>query len=91
MRNALIPILLLLLTATAPATAADPEAGRSLHDAHCLRCHDDGVYRRSERRVEDLDGLHRQVRRCEQSLGLRWFDNQLEDVVQYLNKRYYRF
>jgi hypothetical protein len=41
--------------------------------------------------VESLDGLERQVRRCETTIGLRWFDEDIQDVVGYLNRHYYRF
>lgn len=71
-------------------TAADLKAGQSLHDAHCMKCHDSGVYTRNDRRITSLEGLRKQVARCELSLGLTWFDDQRENVVQYLNSTYYK-
>lgn len=73
------------------AGATDLKAGQALHDQHCMKCHDSGVYTRDERRVNSLDGLRKQVARCELSLGLSWFDDQRENVVQYLNSNYYKF
>lgn len=83
--------LALGLLASAPVAAADIQAGKKLHDQHCMQCHDSGVYTREDRRVNSLEALHKQVRRCEQSLGLKWFDEDIENVVQYLNRNHYHF
>lgn len=84
---------LLCMSMLAPfaASAADLKAGQALHDAHCMKCHDSSVYTREDRRVTSLEGLRKQVARCELSLGLTWFDDQRENVVQYLNSTYYKF
>ena len=89
MKNAPTLFFAALLLA-GPATAGADE-GRALHDAHCLKCHDSNVYTRKNRRVTSLEGLRKQIRRCEQSLGLRWFDDQLDSVVRYLNDNYYHY
>jgi len=87
-RNSLALSILLLASGLAQA---DPQAGRALHDQHCLKCHDTGVYTRPDRRVKDLAGLRKQVQRCELSLGLTWFDRDIDNVVDYLNSNFYRF
>lgn len=71
--------------------ATDLKAGQSLHDANCQKCHGSSVYTRPDHKVTSLDGLRKQVKRCELSLDLTWFDDQTEDVVQYLNSSYYKF
>ncbi len=73
------------------AGAADVEAGKKLVDTHCYKCHGTEVYTRPDRRVTSLPQLHSQVRRCELSLGLTWFDQDIENVADYLNKEFYRF
>lgn len=85
-----------LLAAAGAATAADPERGGQLHAQNCVSCHrsiigGDGsaLYTREDRRVTSLAGLEIQVRRCENNLGLTWFDDQVADVVEYLNANYY--
>ena len=85
----LISALVILLAQT-PATA-DMERGKALTGKHCIGCHDDGVYTRKERRVTTLDALGKQVRRCETNLGLTWFDEEINDVINYLNTQYYKF
>jgi len=79
------------LLATGSYTLADAERGQQLHDEHCMKCHDSGVYTRENRRVADQAALVKQVKRCELNLGLRWFDSDINDVVQYLDQSYYKF
>jgi len=82
--------LLALLVATT-GHGADLAKGETLVEGNCLRCHGSEVYTRADRRVTSLPGLHKQVRRCEQMLGLTWFDDQIDTVAGYLNQQYYHF
>ncbi len=70
---------------------ADVKHGQQLHDEHCMKCHDNGVYTRENRLVRSQDALVKQVKRCELNLGLRWFDKDVNDVAQYLNQSFYKF
>ena len=86
-----------LLAATG-TVHADADRGARLHEQNCLKCHrsmfgGDGsaIYTRENRRVTSLAGLEAQVRRCENNLGLTWFDDQVADVVEYLDANYYHF
>ncbi|MDJ0806146.1 MAG: cytochrome c [Gammaproteobacteria bacterium] len=65
--------------------------GKTLTDQNCIRCHGSEVYTRENRRVTSLPGLHKQVRRCEQMLGLTWFDDDIKNVAGHLNHQYYKF
>ena len=80
-----------LLAAGALPTTAAADKGAELHAANCTSCHDDAVYKRKDRRVTNMDGLKTQVQRCELSLGLKWFDEDIDDVAAYLNSTYYKF
>ncbi len=80
----------LLAAASIPAAIA-ADNGATLHQENCTSCHDDSVYTRKDRRVTSLDGLKKQVQRCELSQGLKWFDEDIDDVVAYLNSTYYKF
>jgi mono/diheme cytochrome c family protein len=84
-------ITVCLLAATPALPAADLEKGKSLVAENCTKCHDDRVYTRKDRRVTTLDGLNAQVRRCESSLGLKWFDDDIDNVAAYLNQSFYHF
>ncbi|MGI9290195.1 MAG: cytochrome c [Gammaproteobacteria bacterium] len=84
-------IIFAALLTTGSYTLADAEHGQQLHDEHCMKCHDTAVYTREDRRITNNDALVKQVKRCELNLGLRWFDNDVNDVVQHLNQSFYKF
>ncbi len=86
-----ISLISLALFLTGTSHAADLNHGKELHDANCTSCHDTKIYTRPKRRVTSLDKLRAQVRRCDSSLGTKWFDEDIEDVVQYLRTEYYQF
>jgi len=83
--------LLFLVTLTSPALAADIENGEDLHFEHCTGCHGDEVYSREDRKMKDLAQLGRQVRFCQNAVGATWFDDEVDDVIEYLNKTHYHF
>ncbi len=88
------PILLALAQTT---QAANPAHGKDLHDANCLSCHaslmggnPNVIYTREDRRVNTIEGLRKQVTRCKTTVGVPWPEDQIEDVVEYLNKNFYK-
>jgi mono/diheme cytochrome c family protein len=94
-RAAAIAILAMLSGASAQA---EINRGQQLHSANCISCHTSMVggngtalYTRANRMVGSRDQLIAQVRRCESTLGLRWFDEDVMAVVEYLNSNFYRF
>ena len=88
-----LPITLaLFLSVTATTTqAADIKNGKKLQQKNCMSCHDDGMYTREDRFIKKLSSLRSQVQRCESTLGLTWFDEEVDDVTAYLNKKFYNF
>lgn len=91
---------LLCALATLPASAADQslQAGKKLVDTHCISCHassyggdGSGIYTREYRKVRSFNGLKAQVTNCNTMLNLKWFDDEEQQVVQYLNHTYYHF
>ena len=74
-----------------PVHAADIDNGDDLHFENCTGCHQEEVYTRTNRVVTNLAHLGRQVRFCKDALNLTWFDDEVEDVIAYLNKTYYHF
>ncbi len=65
--------------------------GKQAHDNHCYKCHSDDVYTREDRFVKSIDALSKQVVRCKEGSDIPWFDEDADAVVQFLNKKYYRF
>jgi mono/diheme cytochrome c family protein len=84
-------ILLGVMVAASPAVVADAARGKTLHDEHCMKCHDTGVYSRDNRFIKNSEALAKQVQRCQLSAGAQWFDEDVNDVVEYLNTTFYKF
>ena len=71
---------------------SDPiKHGENAHNIHCYKCHSDDIYTRENRMVKSLDALSKQVTRCKDNIGIPWFDEDADAVVQFLNNKYYRF
>ena len=83
--------LIVGLVLAGPAAAVDIDNGNDLHFEHCTGCHDDSVYTRENRNVKDLARLGQQVRFCRDAVGVTWFDDEVDDVIGYLNATYYKF
>ncbi|MEJ2360243.1 MAG: c-type cytochrome [Gammaproteobacteria bacterium] len=80
------------------AHAANLARGKKLVEENCVKCHagivgGDGskIYTRSNRSIDSLPALIKQVHRCKNALGVSWPEDQIADVVAYLNKTYYKF
>lgn len=71
--------------------AADIDHGKILHKGNCQRCHQSDIYTRDNRKVKTFSELQKQVGLCDQAIGLTWFDEDIDDVVEYLNQKYYKF
>jgi hypothetical protein len=65
--------------------------GEEAHKNHCYKCHTDDMYTRENRFVKSIDALSQQVVRCKDSSDVPWFDEDADAVVQFLNKKYYKF
>ncbi|VAX13745.1 hypothetical protein MNBD_GAMMA24-1494 [hydrothermal vent metagenome] len=94
----ILPLLLTSLLATNTYAAGDASNGKALHDANCIRCHKsimngdpDSIYTRKDRRINSYQGLENQVNRCKNNIGIAWPQEQINDVVTYLNQQFYKF
>lgn len=73
--------------------------GKALHDASCLQCHaaltgggdGNGLYSRADRKVKTLSGLEKRVANCAIAADANWTPAQQQQVIEYLNSRFYRF
>lgn len=81
-----------------PFADADMNAGKMLHQQHCISCHassygGDGtaIYTREYRKIQTAKGLLAQVRNCNTNIGLKWFEDEELNVAGYLNQHYYQF
>ncbi len=85
--------LIALLTISVNSFAYDAEEAKSMYEEDCTKCHDSSVFTRpaKERKVNDLAALKKQVSRCVGVTGSSWFEEDEENVVQYLNENFYKF
>ena len=86
MRQVLLTVSLILAAALVHAQDA-----AALVKRDCMSCHGDEVYTRDNRMVRSLDGLRQQIGRCHRVAGTDWSPDESEAVVQYLNKKFYKF
>lgn len=79
-----------LFTSSIPASAGT-ERGRLLYENHCMSCHASIVHVREQRKSKSQAELRARILRWSGELKLNWHDDELADVYQYLNNRYYKF
>ena len=91
MRSLVFACIYLLLIVSASTHAANINNGMELHQEHCMRCHQPEIYTRQNRIVNNLEQLAKRVRECELANELTWFEEEVEDVIAYLNANYYMF
>ena len=70
---------------------AGPERGQLLYENHCLSCHASTVHVRGQRKSKSQAELRAWILRWSEELKLNWREDELADVYQYLNNRYYKF
>ena len=89
---ALLPLLAVLsVSAQAAPLPGDAAAGKKLHDANCLSCHDTGVYQRKDRRVTSLSGITGQITACGHQTDVTLSKADIDNLVKYLNETYYKY
>lgn len=92
MKSILFLATSLLLSLSVHAEVPDIASGQRLFtESRCLECHGVDVFTSKDRKVKSLAGLESKVRQCDANLSTNWFDDQILDVVAYLNSTYYKF
>ena len=81
----------LLVAGVQAAVSGDPAEGQRLLQANCTGCHDASVYTRSNRTIHSLDALKHQVEGCGHAAKKEFSPAETQDLVKYLNDRYYHF
>jgi cytochrome c1 len=82
----------LLLVGSVYADGSVSKGKKIYLESECMRCHQTNeMFIRSDRKVKTLPELDSQVRRCDAQLSTNLFDDEIKDVVAYLNQSYYKF
>ena len=84
-------VVLALLGTASMAVAADKERGRRLYENHCVTCHTPKVHTRPNRIPVTLDELRQIVANWAKEQNLQWGDEDINDVVWYLNTTRYHY
>jgi cytochrome c1 len=84
-----------VLTQAPTVWASNVENGKRLYGEDpnkCLMCHaTPSLFTREDRKAKNLTGLENWVRRCDIKAKTKWYDDEISDVVAYLNQQYYRY
>ncbi len=65
--------------------------GKVLVDSNCQQCHDNDIYTRSNSILQSYPELQARVEFCENASKAHWNDDQINQVIEYLNDSYYKF
>lgn len=75
-----------------------PAPQSKLHATNCIECHStmfdgkpDTMYTRKDRKVKTAEGLRSRVQMCATNLNLQWFDEDVDEVTDFLDKEFYHF
>ncbi len=75
-----------------PAAAVEEfDRGQALYENHCRECHESWAHSRDGRHVTTLTGLRQRVAAWSIHSGLEWNSQEIDDVADYLNRRFYQF
>ncbi|VAW49391.1 hypothetical protein MNBD_GAMMA04-1450 [hydrothermal vent metagenome] len=71
------------------AVMAEPHPGKVLHDDNnCMRCHAEKPY--NPTKTDSFPKLIKSIRFCNDNLGIGLFDDEIEELADYLNNTYYQ-
>jgi len=77
--------------APAPARAENFGRGQELYENHCQACHENLLHLGEDRKVKTLSDLRERIRSWAIHAGDDWGNGEVDDVLFYLNKTFYRF
>lgn len=89
-RSTLIAAALMFASSYALA-ATDTVNGEKLYNDNCQRCHDTSIHTRPDRIIFSKSALKKRVMFCESMAAAKWSEQQINDVVEYLNNAFYKF
>lgn len=85
----LIPLTLGIFLSTS-LFAIDTANGKELfNEAKCMDCHNREDF--VPNKVKNISEIHKKVEACAVAHDAGWFDDEMMDVVHYLNKEHYKF
>jgi hypothetical protein len=80
-----------LLLSYSMSASSGEDRGKLLYENHCIGCHASTVHIRDQRKSKNPAELRSWILRWSGELKLNWSEDELTDVYQHLNNRYYKF
>lgn len=65
--------------------------GKELYENNCTKCHSSEVFTREDRGIKNLEALMTRVKQCTGAAEVKWVDEEVKTVADYLNKDFYKF
>ncbi len=93
-RAKLAPLLLLscfCIPWITPVRADSFRHGQELYNDHCDACHESFTHPGKDRKVQSLSDLKKRITSWAEHTGQYWSEQDINDVVYYLDKSYYHF
>ncbi|TNF97921.1 MAG: cytochrome c [Gammaproteobacteria bacterium] len=82
---------LLIMPCLFSPVMANIEKGKLLYEKDCQGCHGTEVFTQPDRKVKNLAQLSKRVRQCTYATEKKWFNEDVDAVVNYLNNYFYKF
>lgn len=76
---------------TSREPSREPSRGELLYSTHCIACHTTQMHWRQNKTATDWNTLRSEVRRWQANNALGWNDDDITEVVRYLNDLIYRY
>ena len=83
----IVAALILALAGAGAAVAQAP--AQTMHDTHCVMCHDAKIYARENRTARDFESLRTEVNRWQTNVSLNWSEAEIDAVTRWLAERHY--
>jgi mono/diheme cytochrome c family protein len=83
--------ILLMPSAYAASLPGDSANGKRLLDANCMACHQTEMFTRTDRKVQSLDALKKQLVACSHAAKKDFSASEMQDLLKYLNDQFYHF
>ena len=94
LRKSILAMQFILFGSLAYADAQplhDTTRGELLYSTHCIACHSAQMHWRDKKLATDWTSLQAEVRRWQEFSGLGWVDDDVAEVVRYLNVLYHHY
>lgn len=85
-----LSLALAALSFCPPVLAENFARGQELYENHCQSCHEDLLHARN-RKLKSLEALKERIKAWAVHSGTPWTAEEIDDVLYYLNKSFYRF